>query len=116
MTTALASNSNCLNTTNIEHSKVKIILYLITRNSTECRRTFDEALKLFLTDSFGFHLDLQGHEDGEEELVGLVETSRGVRESEIRQVLNDVLDASRRERRPVGARHGDVEELQELAK
>jgi len=78
-------------------------------------RTFNETLKLFLTDGFGLHLDLKGHEDGEEELVGFVETSRGVGEGQIGQVLDDVLDASRGERRPVRLRHGEVEQLQKLS-
>lgn len=79
------------------------------------RRTLNEALELFLADGLGLHLYLQRHEDGEEELVGLVETAGRVREGQVSQVIDDVLDAPRRERRPVGARHGDVKQLQELS-
>ena len=85
-------------------------------NGSKCRCTFNETLKLLLADSFRLHLDLQRHEDGEEEFVGLVETACRVREGEVRQVVDDVLDASCGERRPVRVRHRDVEQLQKLTK
>jgi len=81
----------------------------------ECKCTFNEALKLFVTDGFCLQLYLEGHEDREEELVRLVEATCRVREGQVGQVLDDVLDAPARERRPVGASHSDVEQLQELA-
>lgn len=78
-------------------------------------RTFDEALKLFGFDSFRLQLNLQRHEDGEEELVLLVESSSCVWERAKRQTLDDVLDAFRCDRRLGGACHRQIEQLQKLS-
>jgi len=77
--------------------------------------TFDEALKFFRPDGFLLQLNLQRHEDGEEKLVLFVETAGGVRERAEREALDDVLNASGRDRRLGGRRHRLVEELDELA-
>ena len=77
--------------------------------------TFDEALKLFQADGLRFDLDLQRHEDREEEFVDLVETADGVGEGQKGQIVDDVLDSLDGERRSVGMRDGDIEELEKLA-
>ena len=77
--------------------------------------TFNEALKLFLTDGFRLHLNLQSHQNCEEELVGLVQTAGRVRESQVGQILDDVLYPTCGKRRAVRMRHGDVKQLQKLA-
>ena len=76
--------------------------------------TFDEALELFRSDGFRLQLNLERHEDAEEELVLLVEASSRVRERAQRQALDDVLDAFGGDRRLGGSRHGQVEQLEEL--
>jgi len=76
--------------------------------------TFDEALELFWSDGFRLQLNLQRHEDAEEELVLLVEASSYVRERAERETVDDVLDAPGGDRRLGGARHGHVEHLEEL--
>lgn len=55
--------------------------------------TFDEALELIIADGSRIHLDLQGHQDGEEELVHLIQAPDCVLESTEGQVIDDVLDA-----------------------
>lgn len=76
--------------------------------------TFDEALELLSTDGFRLQLNLQRHEDGEEELVLLVKAASRVWERAERQVVDDVLDAFGGDGRPGGSRHGQVEDLEEL--
>lgn len=76
--------------------------------------TFDEALELFNHHGLGLHLNLERHENGEEELVLLVHTSSSVRKRQVSKIVDDVLDSLRSERRLGRVGHRDVEQLEEL--
>ena len=77
--------------------------------------TFNEALELFRPYSLGLHLDLERHEDSEEELILLVESAYGVAERGEREVLDDILDALGGDGGLDGLCHRHVEDLKELA-
>lgn len=76
--------------------------------------TLDEGLELFTTDAASVHLDLQRHQDCEEELVRLVQTPHSVPEGRVGQIPNDVLDTLGRHWRLLGFGHGEVKDAQEL--
>ena len=76
--------------------------------------TLDEDTELLSPHPASSHLDLESHQDGEEELVHLVQTTCRVLEDQKGQVIDDVVDALAGDRRLWGACHGKVKELQEL--
>ena len=78
--------------------------------------TLDEDIELLSPHPASSHLDLESHQDGEKELVHLVQTTCCVLEDRKGQVFDDVVDALAGDRRLWGACHGKVKELQELFK
>lgn len=54
--------------------------------------TLDEGVELVMFDGSLLQANLEGEEEGEEELVLLIEPSTGVAEHTERQVVDDVLD------------------------
>ena len=78
--------------------------------------TFDEDLELLVPDVAQVDLNLEREQDGEEELVDLVQAAARVLKHLVGQVLDDVVDALAVDGRLGGVRHGDVKQAQELLK
>lgn len=77
--------------------------------------TFDEGLKVAVGDVPGLQVDLQGQQEGEEELVILIQASSCISKRLVGQKLNDVEDPFRGDLGLGGFLHGWVEDAQELA-
>ena len=77
--------------------------------------TLDKDTELLSSHPACCHLYFECHEDGEEEFVHLVQTPCSVLVDQESQVIDDVVDALAGDGRLLGARHGKVEELQELS-
>jgi len=79
------------------------------------QQTFDESLEFGVTDVSQVERDLEGEQKHVEELVLLVEASDSVTEYVECQVIDDVGDTLRRNRRLGRTGQGQVEKLKELA-
>ena len=62
-------------------------------NDCRHRLTFDERLQLLVLDLATLHVNLEGQEHREHELVHLIQATSRVAKHFKRQVFNDVLDA-----------------------
>lgn len=76
--------------------------------------TFDEGLKVAVGDVPGLQVDLQGQQEGEEELVILIQASSCISKRLVGQKLNDVEDPFRGDLGLGGFLHWGVEDTQEL--
>jgi len=79
------------------------------------QQTFDESLEFGVTDVSQVERDLEGEQKHVEKLVLLVEASDSVTENVECQVIDDVGDTLRRNRRLGRTGQGQVEKLKELA-
>ena len=68
-------------------------IYDLWRHSNTKHFTFNEALEFFHPESSPLQLNLQGHQDGKQELVFFKQTSGSVRKHLKCEVLYDVVDS-----------------------
>ena len=72
------------------------VLHTYMRNANnDCRHrlTFDECLQLLVLDLATLHVNLEGQQHREHELVHLIQATSRIAKHFKRQVFNDVLDA-----------------------